>query len=112
MSDRRSSEALSPKNCTDLCVLGSLPGRVELDLIYKLVLQFTGIGWSIMSKNDHVLLQQTTAQNLFAGHLGHLTPAQQDAFTKFKENLAAAGLYSPATSTASASHDEPTLLLV
>jgi hypothetical protein len=60
---------------------------------------------------DSKILQAETA-DIFAGHLGHLTAAQQELFSIFKDNLAKANLYSPPTSTSKASHDEPTLLWV
>lgn len=44
---------------------------------------------------------------VFAGHLGHLTPSQDKAFSTFKINLTNAHLY-----TGPASHDDPTLLCV
>lgn len=52
--------------------------------------------------------------DVLAGHLGHLTEAQQEAFVSFRKNLAEAQLYVPAGegSTEHASHDEPTLLYV
>ncbi|KAF8636205.1 hypothetical protein AX17_003692 [Amanita inopinata Kibby_2008] len=47
----------------------------------------------------------------FAGHLGHLTDTQQTALTTFKQNLASANLYTPASTTGSPpSHDDTTLL--
>lgn len=53
---------------------------------------------------------------LLAGHLGHLTSVQQQAFSIFKDNLEKADLYTPLADSANvnsrASHDEPTLLLV
>lgn len=50
--------------------------------------------------------------DVLAGHLGHLTEAQQEAFDSFRKNLAEAQLYVPADDRVSerASHDEPTLL--
>ncbi|KAF7966410.1 hypothetical protein HWV62_38454 [Athelia sp. TMB] len=59
---------------------------------------------------ESTLLQQTNTDSLFAGHLGRLSSEQQESFTKFKVNLATAGLYTPETDTSRASHDEPTLL--
>lgn len=50
--------------------------------------------------------------DVLAGHLGHLTEAQQQAFASFRKSLAEAQLYVPSEggATESASHDEPTLL--
>ncbi|KAL5501518.1 hypothetical protein ACEPAH_8778 [Sanghuangporus vaninii] len=45
----------------------------------------------------------------FKGHLGHLTPEQEQALETFKEILGNAGLYTPATETSRASHDDATL---
>ncbi|CAA7265448.1 unnamed protein product [Cyclocybe aegerita] len=47
---------------------------------------------------------------LLAGHLGNLTIEQEKALETFKENLAKAGLYTPAREKEKASHDDPTLL--
>ena len=44
------------------------------------------------------------------GHLGHLSPEQERAFSSFKDILQNARLYSPSTDTAPASHDDPTVL--
>lgn len=56
----------------------------------------------------------TVRVDVLAGHIGHLTDAQQKAFATFQENLAKAHLYVPASvgegSSARASHDDPTLL--
>lgn len=58
----------------------------------------------------------TVTVDVLAGHLGHLTEAQREAFAVFHDNLAKAKLYVPAvsgegtSSTSKASHDEPTLL--
>jgi len=46
----------------------------------------------------------------FKGHLGRLTPEQETALSTFKANLEKAKLYSPATETSKASHDDETLL--
>ena len=46
----------------------------------------------------------------FAGHLGRLSESQQAALEEFKASLEKAGLYTPATETAEASHDDATLL--
>ena len=54
----------------------------------------------------------TVAVDVLAGHLGHLTQVQQEAFALFQENLAAAQLYSPSKDDSRPSHDEPTLLCV
>ena len=50
--------------------------------------------------------------DVLAGHLGHLTQAQQEAFAVFQENLAKAQLYFAPDKQdgANASHDESTLL--
>lgn len=50
--------------------------------------------------------------DVLAGHLGHLTDAQQEAFASFRKNLAEAQLYVAPNegSSEAASHDEPTLL--
>ena len=52
--------------------------------------------------------------DVLAGHLGHLTEAQQQAFAAFRKNLAEARLYAPAEEEGptAPSHDEPTLLYV
>ena len=52
------------------------------------------------------------SRNAFAGHLGHLTKEQEEAFSTFKEILVAAKLYTPATEVSPASHDDSTLLYV
>ncbi|KAF9005447.1 CRAL/TRIO domain-containing protein [Cyathus striatus] len=52
----------------------------------------------------------TPGQDPFAGHLGHLTTAQQEALASFKDILIKTNLYTPPTETISASHDDPTLL--
>ena len=52
------------------------------------------------------------ASSVFPGHLGHLSPAQEQAFATFKANLVEAHLYTPATNLGKASHDNPTLLYV
>ncbi|TFK39054.1 CRAL/TRIO domain-containing protein [Crucibulum laeve] len=46
----------------------------------------------------------------FAGHLGHLTPAQEEALATFKDSLTKSKLYTPPTDISHASHDEPTLI--
>lgn len=50
--------------------------------------------------------------DVLAGHLGHLTETQQQAFASFRQSLAEAQLYVPPNegSSDAASHDEPTLL--
>ena len=48
----------------------------------------------------------------FKGHPGHFTPEQEHAFATFKVNLEKAGLYTPATDTSKASHDDATLAYV
>jgi hypothetical protein len=52
--------------------------------------------------------------DVLAGHLGHLTEAQQKAFASFRQNLAEAQLYvtPQESSSGKPSHDEPTLLWV
>jgi len=57
-----------------------------------------------------IMASVATASDSLAGHLGHLTSAQQESFAAFKENLVQANLYTAATGTTKASHDEPTLL--
>ncbi|KAI0700073.1 CRAL/TRIO domain-containing protein [Cytidiella melzeri] len=52
----------------------------------------------------------TVTVDVLAGHLGHLTEAQQDAFAIFHENLSKAKLYTPESEGSRPSHDEPTLL--
>ena len=44
------------------------------------------------------------------GHLGNLTPEQEQALSTFKENLIKADLYKPGTESQKPSHDDPTLL--
>ena len=48
----------------------------------------------------------------FKGHIGHLTPDQEQALEVFKVNLDKAGLWTPATETTRASHDDVTLVYV
>ena len=52
--------------------------------------------------------------DVLAGHLGHLTEQQEQAFATFRANLASANLYVPASQEGEnalpASHDDPTLL--
>jgi hypothetical protein len=45
-----------------------------------------------------------------AGHLGNLTPEQEQSLEAFKASLAKVGLYTPAIESRNASHDDPTLL--
>ena len=45
-----------------------------------------------------------------SGHLGHLSPSQTEALGQFKDLVAQAGLYKPATGNQMASHDDTTLL--
>jgi len=52
----------------------------------------------------------TVNVDVLAGHMGHLTPTQQEAFTLFRERLAKAQLYTPGAGVSKPSHDEPTLL--
>ncbi|THH23072.1 hypothetical protein EUX98_g8108 [Antrodiella citrinella] len=54
----------------------------------------------------------TVVVDVLAGHLGHLTDAQQQALATFRTNLVQAGLYrAPGEVTdGGATHDEPTLL--
>ncbi|KAJ3559314.1 hypothetical protein NM688_g423 [Phlebia brevispora] len=52
----------------------------------------------------------TVRVDVLAGHIGHLTEAQQKAFATFQENLTKAQLYVPSVNGAKASHDDPTLL--
>ncbi|KAI0088474.1 CRAL/TRIO domain-containing protein [Irpex rosettiformis] len=52
----------------------------------------------------------TVTVDVLAGHLGHLTEAQQEAFTVFRERLTKVQLYRPGTDDDIPSHDEPTLL--
>ena len=47
-----------------------------------------------------------------AGHVGHLSTAQQDALDTFRANLLKAGLYADASDKIPASHDDVTLLCV
>ncbi|KAG5653654.1 hypothetical protein H0H81_011614 [Sphagnurus paluster] len=46
----------------------------------------------------------------FSGHIGHLSTSQVESFEAFKEDLSKAGLYTPATDLAKASHDDSTIL--
>ena len=51
--------------------------------------------------------------DVLAGHVGHLTETQEQAFAAFRQNLTKAGLYVAATgngATTPASHDDSTLL--
>ena len=52
----------------------------------------------------------TTITHSMAGHLGNLTPQQEQAFNKFIENLTKANLYTPGSDNHEASHDDATLL--
>jgi hypothetical protein len=54
----------------------------------------------------------TSVSQHLAGHLGNLTPEQEMGLDAFKESLAKAGLYTSATDSKDASHDDPTLLWV
>ena len=45
-----------------------------------------------------------------AGHLGNLTPEQEQALETFRQDLTTAALYTPADDDRSASHDDATLL--
>lgn len=46
------------------------------------------------------------------GHLGHLTPEEEEAFKNFKLLCAEKGVYKPADGETPASHDDATLLYV
>lgn len=56
----------------------------------------------------------TVHVDVLAGHIGHLTDAQEKAFVMFKELLAQASLYTAPSEEGGvairASHDDPTLL--
>ncbi|KAI5800177.1 CRAL-TRIO domain-containing protein [Peziza echinospora] len=53
----------------------------------------------------------TITADLYAGHLGHLTPAQETAFAQFKEKCAEKGIYTPEEEgVRNASHDDAELL--
>jgi hypothetical protein len=54
----------------------------------------------------------STGDRVFPGHLGHLSPAQEESLVTFKANLAEASLYTYPSNAGQASHDEPTLLYV
>jgi hypothetical protein len=54
----------------------------------------------------------TQAPQVFPGHIGHLSPAQEDVLSAFKANLAEAKLYTFSSDLRKASHDESTLLYV
>ncbi|KAG6840824.1 hypothetical protein C0991_004115 [Blastosporella zonata] len=53
-----------------------------------------------------------THGDVFAGHLGHLTSAQEEALVGFRDNLVKSDLYTGPTDNTEASHDDPTLLYV
>ncbi|KAF8879487.1 hypothetical protein BD779DRAFT_1551758 [Infundibulicybe gibba] len=55
---------------------------------------------------DHPPQTLPAPHNVFSGHLGHLTPAQEEALKNFKQSLANAKLYDATTP----SHNDPTLL--
>ncbi|KAK7464666.1 hypothetical protein VKT23_005873 [Stygiomarasmius scandens] len=52
----------------------------------------------------------TGSYNPWAGHIGHLTPAQEESLETFKKMLSDAGLYHAASKEGKASHDDATLL--
>jgi len=52
------------------------------------------------------------AEIWLSGHLGHLTEAEEAAFTAFKKLSAEKGVYQPATVDTKASHDDGTLVCV
>ncbi|KAJ6620717.1 CRAL/TRIO domain-containing protein [Mycena sp. CBHHK59/15] len=51
-----------------------------------------------------------SAFDVFAGHLGHLSHAQEQSLAAFKDTLTKAELYKPGTDSTKPSHDDPTLL--
>ena len=57
-------------------------------------------------------MPSSSIRRSYKGHLGRLTPEQEQAFATFKANLEKAGLYSPGTETSDASHDDATVLYV
>ncbi|GLB45504.1 putative CRAL TRIO domain-containing protein [Lyophyllum shimeji] len=52
----------------------------------------------------------TGPSHFFAGHLGHLSTSQEEAFELFKASLVNAKLYASPTDLGEASHDDPTIL--
>lgn len=48
----------------------------------------------------------------WSGHVGHLSPDQEKAFSVFKDILTKADLYRPQHSDARPAHDDSTLLYV
>lgn len=55
-------------------------------------------------------MTESISPQYFAGHLGHLVPAQQTALESFKDQLKKAQLYKPAIDKSPASLDDITLL--
>lgn len=51
-----------------------------------------------------------TVEARLKSHLGHLTPAEEKAFTEFKDICAKEKLYTPASTGNKASHDDATLV--
>ena len=64
------------------------------------------------SLDDQPARSDTIHPDFTTGHLHHLSQDQLAAFATFKDIIAKARLYTPATTAAAPTHDEPTLLFV
>lgn len=64
------------------------------------------------SLDDQPARGDTIHPDVTTGHLHHLSQDQIAAFATFKDIIAKARLYTPATTAAAPTHDEPTLLFV
>lgn len=58
------------------------------------------------------MASKVTENHTLAGHLGNLTPEQEQALETFRQELTTAGLYTPTSEGSNASHDDATLLCV
>lgn len=58
----------------------------------------------------YVAMSTSSPRDSLAGHIGHLTPPQEQAFTSFRSLLASNNLYNPASPSSLPSHDDGTIL--
>lgn len=54
--------------------------------------------------------ESAAIETRLAGHLGHLTGAEQTSFEEFKKLSTEKGFYTPATAGTKASHDDGSLM--
>ncbi|KAG6819667.1 hypothetical protein H0H93_009747 [Arthromyces matolae] len=83
-------------------------GLVSLAGLLIILVAYRGQSWRTKAEEREGLRM---SKDVFSGHLGHLSPTQQENFEVFKVNLLKANLYSaPAGEGHTASHDDSTLL--